>query len=149
MPEEPLKHKGGRLHDSMAHQLGLAAQHHRLYVGTIDDRVTALVDLAASGHPGAVAVLDRFAQRLARATAVVCNLLDVDRVVLGGPAWDRIGGQVFARVAALLDELRAARGVHRVEVEDSLLGGGSGAVGAACLVLDAVHTPRTSSLILQ
>ncbi len=118
-------------------------------VGTIDDRVTALVDLAASGRPGAVAVLDRFAQRLARATAVVCNLLDVDRVVLGGPAWDRIGGQVFARVAALLDELRAARGVHRVEVEDSLLGGGSGAVGAACLVLDAVHTPRTSSLILQ
>lgn len=118
-------------------------------LGTIDERFSELVTLAGSGHPGAREVLDRFAQRLARATAVVCNLLDVDRIVLGGPAWDRIGGQVLSRVAELLDELRVARGLHRVEVEDSLLGDGSGAVGAAYLALDAAHTPRTSSLILS
>ena len=50
MPEEPLKHKGGRLHDSMAHQLGLAAQHHRLYVGTIDDLLMKAADQSAKRY---------------------------------------------------------------------------------------------------
>ena len=43
-----------------------------------------IVRAAAAGDPGAVATVERYQDRLARALAAVLNLLDPDAVVLGG-----------------------------------------------------------------
>ena len=61
---------------------GLAADHARATTIALDaQRIAAL---AAAGDADAVATLARYAERLARALAMVINVLDPDVVVLGG-----------------------------------------------------------------
>ena len=61
---------------------------------TADGR--AIVERAAAGDPEAEACLDRYVDRLGRALAAMCNLLDPDAIVLGGgmsnvkPLYDRL-----------------------------------------------------------
>lgn len=117
--------------------------------GTIDRAFSDLVDRAGDGHAGAFGVLDRAVDRIARALGVVCNLLDVDRVILGGPVWSRVAPWVEQQLPQALAELLVARGVHRVSVAGTALGEDVGAVGAACLVLDEALTPRPTSLLLN
>ncbi|GAA3922551.1 ROK family transcriptional regulator [Microbacterium invictum] len=115
---------------------------------TIDDAFTALVKLAGRGHVGALGVLERAAERIARALAVVCNLLDVDRVIIGGPAWSRLAPWFERQVPEVLSGLLVARGLHHVEIVGTSLGEDVGAIGAACLVLDEALTPRPTSLLV-
>jgi len=61
---------------------GLAADHRR-HGGAADD-AAAVAAAAAAGDPAASATLSRHADRLARAMALVINLLDPDVIVLGG-----------------------------------------------------------------
>lgn len=61
---------------------GLAADHARRYGGTADAAMIAAH--AAAGDPACEASLRRYEARLARALAVVVNLLDPDVIVLGG-----------------------------------------------------------------
>lgn len=115
---------------------------------SIDRALSELVDLAADGHLGARALLERAAERIARALAVVCNLLDVDRVIIGGPLWRRLSPWLETEIPRLLSALLVARGLHRVDVAGTALGDDVGAIGAACLVLDAALAPRPRSLLL-
>ncbi|MCR2812668.1 ROK family transcriptional regulator [Microbacterium sp. zg.Y1090] len=115
---------------------------------TIDLALTELVARAAT-DAAADALLRRAADHVARALSVVCNLLDVDRVVLGGPAWRRLAPWYATGIPAALDELRVARGLHDVRVSGTALGDDVGAIGAACLVLDEALTPRPTSLLLN
>lgn len=50
-------------------------------------------------------MLEYVAQQLALAVANICNLLDVDRVVLGGDLMDRTNDQLIARVRACVKRL--------------------------------------------
>jgi fructokinase len=61
---------------------GLAADHARRHGGRLD--AVAIAAGAAAGDPAAEATLRRYEVRLARALAVVVNLLDPDVIVLGG-----------------------------------------------------------------
>jgi predicted NBD/HSP70 family sugar kinase len=115
---------------------------------TIDRALSDLAALAADGHMGALGVLERTAERIARALSVVCNLLDVDRVILGGPLWGRLAPWFEHRIQDALGQLLVARGLHRIEVKGTALGDDVGAIGAACLVLDEALTPRPRSLLL-
>lgn len=114
----------------------------------VDAAMTRLVALADAGDEGADELLRRCSEHVARALAVVSNLLDVDRIVMGGPLWDRVGQTLTDTIPARLDELRAARGVHPVTVSGTVLGSDVGAIGAACLILDEALTPRTTSLLV-
>lgn len=115
----------------------------------IDAALTELVRLAGEGDRGAEGVLRRSAERVARVLAVISNLLDVDRIVLGGPLWSRVEPWYSATIPDALDALRVARGLHPVTVSGTALGSDVGAIGAACLVLDEALTPRTTSLLVQ
>lgn len=116
---------------------------------SIDEALTRLVELAAAGDEGALALLERAAERIARALAVVCNLLDVDRVIIGGPMWHRLAPWLEADIPELLTALLVARGLHHVDVAGTGLGDDVGAIGAACLVLDAALAPQPRSLLLS
>src|SRR5205823_9556993 len=61
---------------------GLAADHHRRT--SRDLPAPAIAAAAAAGDPDCRATLDRYADRLARALAIVINIVDPDAIVLGG-----------------------------------------------------------------
>jgi fructokinase len=107
---------------------GMAADHRAVTGETAASE--QIVEQAAEGNAGALATLDRYVERLARALAVVVNLLDPDVIVLGGGVSNTPG--LPERVQAALpphvfsDEVvvRVARHVH---------GDASGVRGAAWL----------------
>ncbi|TFC59501.1 MULTISPECIES: ROK family protein [unclassified Cryobacterium] len=113
-----------------------------------DVQFSALCELAEGGSDAALAVLEQSAGRVAKAVSVLTNLLDVDRVVFGGPYWSRLSRVYLRRIPGLLDELTVARSIHRIEVAGTGVGEDVGAVGAACLVLDHTLAPRAARLIL-
>ncbi|HYI34455.1 MAG TPA: ROK family transcriptional regulator [Glaciibacter sp.] len=116
--------------------------------GAYDDRFSALCRLAEDGDSTAGQILERSAVRVAKAVSVITNLLDVDRVVFGGPYWARLRELYLSRLPALLDPLTAARSIHRIGVVGTGVGEDVGAVGAACLVLNDALAPRAARLIL-
>ena len=114
----------------------------------VDERFTELCSAAAAGNAAAGEILDRSAVRLTQAVAVVANMLDLDRVVFGGPFWARLSEHYMRRIPALLEELRVARSIHHITVMGSGVGEDVAAIGAACLVLDHALTPNPKSLLL-
>lgn len=134
---------------SEAEELGILADTRmRSGAHAVDEQFTALCDLAERGNVGALEILDRSAVRVAKAVSVMTNLLDVDRVVFGGPFWARLSELYLRRIPGLLDELSAARSIHRVAVVGTKAGEDVGAIGAACLVLDDALAPRSARLLL-
>lgn len=113
-----------------------------------DERFSALCALAEGGSAAAAAILDRSAVRVAKAVSVITNLLDVDRVVFGGPYWPRLAELYRRRIPGLLEDLTVARSIHRIEVVGTGVGEDVGAIGAACLVLDHALAPRAARLLL-
>lgn len=116
--------------------------------GADGDRFSALCRLAEEGDRAAAEVLERSAVRVAKAVSVIANLLDVDRVVFGGPYWARLRDLYLIRLPQLLDSLTAARSIHRIGVVGTGVGEDVGAVGAACLVLNDALAPRAARLML-
>ncbi|WP_309102469.1 ROK family transcriptional regulator [Microbacterium sp.] len=114
----------------------------------IDARLARLCELAAAGDAPAAEVLRQAAIRLSVMIAALTNMLDVDRVVLGGPFWDRLAAVYLRELPEQLDRRSVTRSVHTLEVAGTVVGEDVAAVGAACVVLDAVLTPRASDLLL-
>jgi len=109
----------------------------------------ALVAADARGDAAAVALLDRTASRIADALVTVVNLLDVDRVVFGGPFWHPLGAPLLRRVPTFLAEHPALVQRHEIVLAESGAESDVTAVGAACLVLDNTFSPRPSALLLS
>lgn len=119
-----------------------------LDTASVDERFTQLCEAASAGDAVATEIIDRSARRLSRAVAVVANMLDLDRVVFGGPFWHRLEDHYMRTIPALLEELRVARSIHRISVTGTRVGEDVAAVGAACLVLDRALNTNPKSLIL-
>lgn len=114
----------------------------------VDEAFTVLCDLAEAGDRAAGELLDWSAGRVATGLAVIVNLLDVDRVVVGGPMWPRVSARFLALLPDLLAaELVAAR--RSIPVEGSAVGGHVAAHGAAGLVLDHYLAPHPSVLLME
>jgi predicted NBD/HSP70 family sugar kinase len=103
---------------------------------------------AESGRPGAVAILQRAGRNLASAVLTLVNVLDIPEIVFAGPYWDRLKPLVLPSIEYVVQssQLRSTR--HVIKFGLSRVGVEVGAVGAACLVLDTVLSPRTSSLLI-
>lgn len=114
----------------------------------LDASFSDLCARAAAGDAEAAALLREEAAHLAMLTLVLTDLLDVDRVVFGGPFWTRLADVALPEIGARLDRSSATRAVRTLPVQSTVVGDDVGAVGAACVVLDSMLTPRTSDLLL-
>lgn len=118
-------------------------------VEAVEVRFTQLCARAAAGDRPALQVLRDAAGHLTVLISALVNVLDVDRVVLGGPFWERLAPVYLAEIPPALDKRNATRAVRTLPVDGSVVGDDVGAVGAACVVLDSVLTPRASDLYLE
>ncbi|MBW8763591.1 MAG: ROK family transcriptional regulator [Microbacterium sp.] len=118
-------------------------------VEAVEVRFTQLCARASAGDLHALQVLRRAAAHLSVLISVLTNAFDVDRVVLGGPFWSRLASVYLEEIPPALDRRSATRAVRQLPVEGTVVGDDVGAVGAACVVLDAVLTPRASDLYLE
>lgn len=101
---------------------------------------------ARRGEPAAVALLHESARYLAAAGQTLANILDLEMIVLTGPAF-ALAGSFY--VPALEDRLRNsafARESHEVEVVISSNAPEAAAIGACSLVLQLELSPRRPSL---
>ncbi len=114
----------------------------------IDAAFTTLVDLAHDGDPRATTLFSDAGRALALAVASVSELLDISTAIVGGPRWEAVRALMEPAALPLLQEHRVHGQVRPVQLLTSRLGWRAGAVGAACLVLDEVFTPRSSTLLI-
>lgn len=114
----------------------------------VDRAFTRLSAAAAREDPHAVTILRRTGRDIGRALVIVANLLDIDTVVCGGPFWDRLAPVALPEVRRVVDGDPAVVTTHPVRVLETALGSDVTALGAAALVLDAVHSPRPAGLLI-
>lgn len=107
-----------------------------------------LLSQAEGGDPAALAILRRAGRNLASAVLTLVNVLDIPEVVFAGPYWERLRPLLMSTIAAAVQTspMRSTR--HEIRFSLSRVGLEVGAVGAACLVLDTVLSPRPTSLLL-
>jgi predicted NBD/HSP70 family sugar kinase len=114
----------------------------------VDELFTRLIAAGARGEPAAAAVLDESLNATARYMINVANLLDIDRVVFGGPFFAKIESDYLARLPARMEELTMSNLIHPIALSASVVGEDVAAVGAACLVLDGAFSAHPSQLLI-
>ncbi|AOS62575.1 ROK family transcriptional regulator [Actinoalloteichus hymeniacidonis] len=102
----------------------------------------AISTAAALGSPYAVSLIERSARYLATGVLTLVNLLDLDLVVLGGPAFERIGHLYVAAIEDILATRAFARRGRPPRTVLSALGADVSAVGSAALVLHSEFAPQ-------
>ncbi len=117
--------------------------------GAVEAAFLELCTKARDGHPGARAIIDRSARRVAKAVSVLTNALDFDRVVFGGPYWPLLSEAYLTLVPATLRTLTVAPHTSNIRVEGTAFGTDVAAIGAACTVFDNAISPDTRRLLLQ
>ncbi|HEY3560795.1 MAG TPA: ROK family transcriptional regulator [Kribbella sp.] len=110
----------------------------------VDEAFGRLCALAADGAGAALQIVVTLAGRIAKVVEDIANLLDLDRVVFGGPQWTRLAPVLGDAVRIALDERFLVRAVHPFEVTGTVVGADVGAIGAASLVLDRTFSPNPS-----
>ncbi|MGW9030398.1 ROK family transcriptional regulator [Streptomyces sp. NPDC055722] len=114
----------------------------------VDDACSALCARASAGDAVAARILEHAARRVAVGLGVLVNLLDVPRVVLGGPMWDRLSSVFLPVIPDLVArELVVTR--EKVLVQGSAVGEQVVAQGAAELVMDHFLAPHASALMVD
>ncbi|MGP6172085.1 ROK family protein [Microbacterium sp. A204] len=116
---------------------------------SVDSRFTDLCDRAAGGDRGATEILEEATGYLSVLISALTNMLDVDCVVLGGPFWTRVSSLDLSLLPQLLERQSATRAVRTLPVRGAVIGDDVGAVGAGCVVLDEVLSPRAEALFLH
>ncbi|MHA7304765.1 ROK family protein [Arthrobacter sp. TMN-49] len=116
---------------------------------SLPDDVAALAQAAADGNPQAQEILARSIRLMAGAVSVLTNLLDVERVVFGGPFWPALAPAYLAQMPGLLERLSVTTSVHSVDVVGTIVNSGEEAFGAACLVMEKTFNPKAAQLLLD
>ena len=99
--------------------------------GRIDARM--VFDAARAGDPLACSVLDETSGYLARGLSILVNLVDPQRIILGGGVAEA-GEILFTRVRAALPGYILHKAARQVELVPSSRPGAIGVLGAASLV---------------
>ncbi|HEY0248304.1 MAG TPA: ROK family transcriptional regulator [Gryllotalpicola sp.] len=103
---------------------------------------------AAGGDAGAYAIIAYAARQIARAVVVIVNLLDIERVIFGGPFWARIAPIVLGILPQTVRGDPALIPPHGVAFVESAIPVDVAAVGAATLVFDGLFSPKPSALLI-
>ncbi|MET4783427.1 ROK family transcriptional regulator [Glaciihabitans sp. UYNi722] len=104
---------------------------------------------AREGDPTALVIVDEIASDIAEGLVSIIDVLDVDRIVFGGPFWYPLAPLLLERVPALVSRSRFLVPPHPISFEEATVGQDVAATGAACLVLDHALTPRPSTLLIS
>lgn len=115
----------------------------------VEERFSLLCDRARAGDEAALGVLRGAAGHLAVLISSLTNAMDVDRVVMGGPFWSRVADVYLQELPALLERRNVTRALRALSVDGTVVGDDVAAVGAACVVLDEILSPRPSDLYLE
>ncbi|MFF7293478.1 ROK family protein [Microbacterium sp. NPDC008134] len=117
--------------------------------GALEDRFAAVCARAERGEPFASGILARAARCTAALLVILTDVLDVERIVLGGPFWGYVSAVYLAELPEHVHRASATRALREIPIHGSVVGADVGAVGAACVVLNEALTPRASSLLLS
>lgn len=117
-----------------------------LDVEVVDTLFTQLTAAADAGDERAAAIVDRSIRNTAFYLSNLAALLDIDRVVFGGPSWARVEQRFLAQLPARMAEIDMGILTHPVLLQGTAVGEDVAAVGAACLVLDETFSPRVGRL---
>ena len=115
--------------------------------GAVDAAFARLCAEAGNGPGLAREIVAVLAQRIAKVVEDIANLLDLERVVFGGPHWEQLAPLLGDAVRVALAERFLVGSVHPFEVSGTALGVDVGAIGAASLVLDQTFSPNPSVLL--
>ena len=115
----------------------------------VQESFAELCALAYGGSGEALDILRKSAVLVSRAISAVTNVLDVDRIVFGGPFWTCLAPAYLEQIPGLVRDNSATRKIHGIEVVGTGVGEDVGAVGAACLVLEHTLAPRSQRLLLE
>lgn len=118
-------------------------------LGSVDRAWDAFAEAIDAGDPTALELAAEAGTVMGRAAVVIVNLLDIDRVVFGGPFWSRVAAAALPAARAAITESPILVPKHPVTVVETDRGADVAAVGAACLVLDAALSPRASALLIR
>uniref|UniRef100_A0A942SXF3 ROK family protein n=1 Tax=Neobacillus citreus TaxID=2833578 RepID=A0A942SXF3_9BACI len=116
---------------------------------SVDRGWAAFAAAIDEGDEVAVTLAQEAGAVMANAAVLIVNLLDIDRVVFGGPFWPGIASAALPAARETLTGSPLLVTKHPVAVEGSGRGADVAAVGAACLVLDAALSPRPSALLID
>lgn len=106
----------------------------------------ALSRMALAGDALAGEAIDRAARYVAAGTVSLLNVLDLELLVLCGPALTDVGERYVSAVRAELSRRTLARASQTIEVRLSPIGSDAAALGAASLPLHRVFAPRLTGL---
>jgi predicted NBD/HSP70 family sugar kinase len=103
----------------------------------------AVAAAAATGDDQCLPIIEESARHVSAAILSFANVMDLDRVVLSGPAFAEAGAVYLGAAATAAERLFFLRQVHPVTVELSQLGLKSAAIGAATVALRGSLTKAT------
>lgn len=115
------------------------------------DRTAAfgeLIRCATAGNLEARMLVERAARNIAAALIGAINLLDISEIVFGGPYWALLAPLATPVIQREFESSPYLLSHSPVRIVPSRFGEEVAAVGAAVLTIDALFTPRSSSLLL-
>jgi predicted NBD/HSP70 family sugar kinase len=115
----------------------------------VQDLYGQLARAAGAGDPAAAQILEEVAADISTSLVSLINVLDVNRVVFGGPFWAPVADFMLDRVRMLVRTSQKLIAPHPIEFITSSIGDDVAAVGAASLVLDHAFSPRPAGLLIQ
>jgi predicted NBD/HSP70 family sugar kinase len=130
-------------------QGALEAAETPLDTAAVQRAFVALAARAHDGHTAALAIVDEIAADIAGGLVAIVDLLDVDRVVFGGPFWHPLSAMLLERIPPLVSQSRFLVLPHSIAFQEATVGQDVAATGAACLVLDHVLSPRPSTMLIS
>ncbi|MFK4085342.1 ROK family transcriptional regulator [Kribbella sp. NPDC020789] len=108
-------------------------------------RYKAVCRAAADGDEAALRAVTRVAQVIGQGAVGLVDLLDIDLVVVGGPAYaPEISAILLTEIGRAVNLHPVAREIRPVVVEESMLQADAAAVGAASTIFHDAFTPRVS-----
>ncbi|GAA1565433.1 ROK family transcriptional regulator [Kribbella hippodromi] len=108
-------------------------------------RYKAVCKAVADGDEAAVRAVTQIARVIGQGAVGLVDLLDIDLVVLGGPAFmPEISAIFLAEIGRAVNAHPLARETRPVEVEESILQTDAAAIGAASTIFHDAFTPRVS-----
>ncbi|WP_328994369.1 ROK family transcriptional regulator [Kribbella sp. NBC_01245] len=106
-------------------------------------RYKAVCKAAADGDEAARKAVAQVAGVIAQGAVGLVDLLDIDLIVLGGPAFEKtIAAEFLTSIDRAVNSHPIARATRTVAVEESMLQADAAAIGAASTIFHDAFTPR-------